>query len=154
MNPDQILLKRFLAHPHTPQVIDSNPLAIALRAQFLGREDGSIRIGFEPGEEFLQGNGAVQGGIVAAMLDFAAAFAALATLLEGQTAATASLTISFQAAVRAIPLIATGIVERSGRRLIFARSQLESGQDRALLASASSVMSVLEATPASHAKRT
>jgi acyl-coenzyme A thioesterase PaaI-like protein len=88
------------------------------------------------------------------MLDFAAAFAALATLLEGQTAVTANLTISFQAAVRAIPLIATGTVERSGRRLIFARSQLESGQDRALLASASAVMSVLEATTASHAKRT
>src|SRR5262249_6710979 len=126
VNPDHVLLKRFLAHPHIPRMIDSNPLAVALRAQFLGHEDNSIRIGFEPGEEFLQGNGVVQGGIVATMLDFAAAFAALAALPEGQTAATASLSISFQAAVKAMPLVATGTIERTGRRLIFVRSQLES----------------------------
>jgi uncharacterized protein (TIGR00369 family) len=145
VNPDQILLRRFLVHPHTPLAIDSNPMAVALRAKLLGRENGTIRIAFEPGREFLQGNGVVQGGIVATMLDVAAAFAVLATLPEGQTAATASLAISFQAAVRAAPLIAAGTVERSGRRLIFARARLENVQDGMLLASASAVMSVLDA---------
>jgi acyl-coenzyme A thioesterase PaaI-like protein len=73
VNPDQALLKRYLAHPHTELAIDSNPLAVALRARFLGRDDGSIRLGFDPSREFLQGNGVVQGGIVAAMLDLTAA---------------------------------------------------------------------------------
>jgi len=75
VNPDQALLKRYLAHPHTELAIDSNPLALALRAKFLGRDDGMIRIGFDPSREFLQGNGVVQGGIVAAMLDLTSAFA-------------------------------------------------------------------------------
>jgi len=144
VNPDQALLRRFLAHPHTPLPIDSNPMGVALRATLLGRENAAIRISFEPGREFLQGNGVVQGGIVATMLDFAAAFAVFATLPEGQTVATASLAISFQAAVRAGPLVATGTVERTGRRLIFARAQLANAQDPMPLASASAVMSVLD----------
>ena len=148
VNPDQALLQRFLAHPHTPLAIDSTPLAIALRAQFLSRDDNGIRIGFKPGREFLQGNNAVQGGIVATMLDFAAAFATFAVLPAGRTAATASMAISFQSAVRAVPLVATGMVERAGRRLIFARAQLASADDGMLLASANVVMSVLDAAPA------
>ena len=83
--------------------------------------------------------------ITIAMLDLTAAFASLATLREGQTAATASLSISLQAAVRAGPLIGTGFVERAGRRLIFARAQLQGGDGSELLASAHAVMSVLEA---------
>jgi len=143
VNPDQALLKRYLAHPHSELAIDSNPLAVALRARFLGREDGVLRIGFDPSREFLQGNGVVQGGIVAAMLDLAAAFASLATLPDGQTAATASLSVSFQAAVPAGPVAAAGFVERAGRRLIFSRAQLADTRG-AVLASASAVMSVLE----------
>jgi uncharacterized protein (TIGR00369 family) len=144
VNPDQALLKRYLAHPHTELAIDSNPLATALRARLFGRDDGSIRIGFDPSHEFLQGNGVVQGGIVAAMLDLTAAFASLATLRDGQTAATASLSISFQSAVRAGPLIGIGFVERAGKRLIFARAQLQIAEGGPVLASAQTVMSVLE----------
>jgi uncharacterized protein (TIGR00369 family) len=145
VNPDQALLKRYLAHPHTELAIDSNPLAIALRAKFLGRDDGTLRLGFTPSREFLQGNGVVQGGIVAAMLDLTAAFASLATLAEGQTAATASISISFQSAVRAGTLVGAGFVERAGKRLIFARAQLQSADGGPLLATANTVMSVLEA---------
>ncbi len=144
MNPDQALLKRFLAASATPVAIDSNPLGTALRARLLDRKGATLQIAFEPGREFLQGNGVVQGGIVTTMLDMTAAFAVLATLPDDRTAATASLTASFLSAVRPGPLLATGLVERAGRRLIFARAQLESAPDGALLATASVVMSVLE----------
>jgi uncharacterized protein (TIGR00369 family) len=144
VNPDQALLKRFLAAPGTPLAIDSNPLGTALRARLLARKGDALQIAFEPGQEFLQGNGVVQGGIVTTMLDMTAAFAVLATLPGDRTAATASLTGSFLSAVRPGPLLATGLVERAGRRLIFARAQLESAPDGALLATASVVMSVLE----------
>ena len=154
MNPDQVLLQRFLADPHTPLAIDSNPLGLALRARLLARDPNGIRLGFEPGHEFLQGNGAIQGGIVATMLDFAVAFASFASLPAGRTVVTASMTIGFQSAVRPVPLTATGIVERAGRRLIFARAQLESASDGMLLASASAVMSVLDTAMRSNGDRT
>jgi uncharacterized protein (TIGR00369 family) len=144
VNPDQALLKRFLADPTTPVAINSNPLGTALCGKLLEHKNDVLRIAFEPGREFLQGNDVVQGGIVATMLDMTAAFAVLATLPDGRTAATASMTVSFLAAVRPGPLVATGTVERTGRRLIFARAQLESAPDGALLATASVVMSVLD----------
>ncbi|MBV8745835.1 MAG: PaaI family thioesterase [Xanthobacteraceae bacterium] len=144
VNPDQALLKRFLADPATPVAIDSNPLGTVLRGKLCDRKGDTLRIAFEPGREFIQGNDVVQGGIVATMLDMTAAFAVLATLPDDRTAATASLTVSFLAAVRPGPLLATGLVERAGRRLIFARAQLQSEPDGALLATANVVMSVLE----------
>jgi uncharacterized protein (TIGR00369 family) len=144
VNPDQALLKRFLADPATPVAIDSIPLGTALCGKLLAHKNDTLRIAFQPGRDFLQGNDVVQGGIVATMLDMTAAFAVLATLPDERTAATVSITVSFLAAVRPGPLVATGTIERAGRRLIFARAQLESGPDGALLATASVVMSVLE----------
>lgn len=146
MNPDQALLLRFSG---APLGVDSNPLAAMLDCRLLAldRTAGVIRMSFNPPPQFVQGRGVVQGGIVSTMLDFAAAFAALAILPDGQTAATASITVNFQGAVRAGTLIAAGVVERAGKRLIFTRSQLQ-GEDDRVLATASAVMSVLQESPA------
>ena len=38
---------------------------------------GTVRLAFQPGQQFVQGRGVVQCGIVGMMLDFATAFAAL-----------------------------------------------------------------------------
>ncbi|HWM48084.1 MAG TPA: PaaI family thioesterase [Xanthobacteraceae bacterium] len=146
MNPDQALLARF---DGSPTVVDSNPLARALNTRMiaLDRKAGTVTLTFEPGEQFVQGRGVVQGGIVATMLDFAAAYAALASLPEGQSAATASLTVGFQSAVRLGVVTATGMVERAGKRAIFTRAQL-SDATSPLLASATAVMLVLPDRPA------
>ena len=145
MNPDQVLLRSFKGEP---LAIDSNPLAAALEAKLLALDaaTGTVRLGFNPGPQFVQGRGVVQGGIVGTMLDFAAAFAAVANLPEGQTAATATITIAFHSGVRAGPLIAVGTVERAGKRLMFTRAQLQN-VDGQTLAVANAVMSVLADAP-------
>jgi uncharacterized protein (TIGR00369 family) len=145
MNPDQVLLQRFSG---APLVIDSNPLAAALNARMmsLDRVAGFVRLAFNPGPQFVQGRGVVQGGIVATMLDFAAAYAALAVLPEGQTAATATITVNFQGAVRSGEVLATGTVERAGKRLIFVRAQIH-GEGNRILAAATSVMMVVPDGP-------
>jgi uncharacterized protein (TIGR00369 family) len=145
MNPDQVLLRSFKGEP---LALDSNPLAAALQTRLLALDaaTGTVRLGFHPGAQFVQGRGVVQGGIVGTMLDFAAAFAALAKLPDGQTAATATITIGFHSAVRAGPLVAVGTVERAGKRLMFTRAQLQS-EDGQALAVATAVMSVLTDTP-------
>ncbi len=147
MNPDQALLQKFSG---APLAIDSNPLAALLdcRIMALDRTTGVVRLTFNPGPQFVQGRGVVQGGIVSTMLDFAAAFAALAVLPEGQTAATATMTVNFQGAVRAGIVSATGMVERAGKRLIFTRAQIV-GEDERVFAAATAVMSVLPDTPPS-----
>jgi uncharacterized protein (TIGR00369 family) len=146
MNPDQVLLQRFSG---APLVIDSNPLAVALDARMmsLDRVAGAVRLTFNPGPEFVQGRGVVQGGIVSTMLDFAAAYAVLAILPEGQTAATATMTVNFHGAVKAGDVVATGAVERAGKRLVFVRAQILGDGDR-VLATATSVMTILPDSPA------
>jgi uncharacterized protein (TIGR00369 family) len=146
MNPDQALLQRFSG---APLAVDSNALAAALDCRMLSldRTGGLVRLSFNPGPQFVQGRGVVQGGIVATMLDFAAAFAALSVLPEGQTAATASMTVNFQGAVRAGLVSAAGQVERAGKRLIFVRAQIFGDNER-VMASATAVMSVLPDVPA------
>ena len=145
MNPDQALLQKFSG---TALVIDSNPLAVALDSRLLAldRTAGIVRLTFNPGPQFIQGRGVVQGGIVSTMLDFAAAYAALSILPEGQTAATATMTVNFHGAVRAGLVNATGMVERAGKRLIFARAQIFGDGDR-VLAVGTAVMSVLPDGP-------
>lgn len=145
MNPDQALLARFAG---APLPVDSNALAASLRTTLvaLDRKAGTVTLTFELGDQFVQGRGVVQGGIVATMLDFAAAFAALAILPEGQSAATASLNVGYQSAVRAGTVTVIGTVERAGKRAIFTRAQISSA-DGQVLATASSVMLVLAERP-------
>lgn len=145
MNADKSLLKRFLANPGTPMDVDSNPLTKALRCRILSAdpENGVVHVAFEPGDEFLQGNNVIQGGIVATMLDFAMAFAAMAVLPEGQGGTTTSMTVSYLRPVKPGRLEAVGTLDKKGRSVLFARAELrpEGGGD--LLATATSVLSVV-----------
>ncbi|HKJ73436.1 MAG TPA: PaaI family thioesterase [Alphaproteobacteria bacterium] len=143
-NPDKALLLRFLDNPGAPTVVDSNPLAAALRCRLLEVDPkGFVRLDFEPDETFLQGNGAVQGGAVAAMLDFAMAFAALAALPGEQGGATTSMTVNYLKAVRAGRYEAIGRIERKGRSVVFARGELRPVGSLELAATASSVLAVI-----------
>jgi acyl-CoA thioesterase len=85
----------------------------------------------------------VQGGAVSAMLDFAMAAAIMTTLDDHVHFATASLTVSFLAAVKPGPLLADGEVDRIGRRNGFARASLRAESGDTILATASSVLTIL-----------
>ena len=143
-NPDTTLLKKFMANPSTPLKIDSNPLAEALDARFLAADEkGTVRLDFEPGDAFLQGNNAVQGGAVAAMLDFAMAFAALAALPDDQGGATTSMTVNYLKAVKPGRYEASAGLDRKGRTLIFASAELRA-ENGDLVATGTSVLAVVQ----------
>lgn len=141
-NPDRVLLRAFIANPRPPLPVDSLPLLQALGTSILEAESGRILLRFEPGPLFLQGANAVQGGAVAAMLDFAMAAAIMTKLDDATDFTTASLTVSFLAPVRLGRLVAEGVVDRLGRRNGFARATLR-GADDMILASASSVLTLI-----------
>lgn len=143
-NPDQTLILQYAAAaPQAPWPMASNPLLVALNTQ-LARVDlarGQVELHFEPGDTFLQGSGVVQGGAVAAMLDFAMAFAAFTQVGADQSVATANMNLAFLRAVPAGPLVAVGEVDRAGRSLVFTRARLLDRQGR-LLATGSSTLPV------------
>jgi uncharacterized protein (TIGR00369 family) len=150
MNPDHALLLEFAARSDGPIPIKTNPLARDLGALLIAadREAGTLRIGFEPDARFVQGNGVVQGGIVAAMLDFATAFAVLLQLPAHRSAATAALDLQLMRAARAGCFLAEARVKRLGGTLAFAQADLlRQGDTNELVASASATLAVMDIRP-------
>lgn len=151
MSPNQAIVHRLAGAPATPSPFPADPLASALGARLLqaDRVQGRVCLEFDPGPTFLQGEGVVQGGAVSAMLDFAAACAAMSMLDPGVDCATVTLTTSFLRPVPASACIVRGEVERRGRSMIFARASLHrKGEDERALATAVAVLAVLTAAPA------
>jgi uncharacterized protein (TIGR00369 family) len=143
-NPDRERIRAFLEGPGTPLAFDSSPLLAALGTTIVSAQAGHITLRFEPEPLFLQGASVVQGGAVSAMLDFAMAAAIMTALDDRVHFATTSLTVSFLAAVKPGPLLAEGEVDRLGRRNGFARAHLRAESSDTVLATASSVLTILQ----------
>lgn len=144
MNPDRAALLALASKPDfSPMPVLGSPLASALDARLLSvdLDQRRVEIVFRPGQVFTQASGVLQGGTVCSMLDFALAFAALTAVRDGQSVATASLSVSFLQAAKVGELRATGRVDRAGKQVIFAMAELY--DDQRLLATASSVLSVI-----------
>ena len=99
---------------------------------------------FQPGEEFLQGRGVIQGGILATMLDFSLAFVAMTVTGDDKAVATANLNVAYLKPAKPGLYYCDAQIERAGRTLVFARAVLypDGGEP---VASATGVMSVVDA---------
>lgn len=88
-------------------------------------EKGWVRMKFQPRAECCNPMGNVQGGMVVAMLDDAAAFAAIIKAGERIGVPTIELKASFFAPVRAgVPVFAEGRCIKLGRRIAFMEADL------------------------------
>jgi uncharacterized protein (TIGR00369 family) len=86
---------------------------------------GRVRMRYQPREECRNPMGNIQGGIVVAMLDDAAAFAAIVKSGKRIGIPTIELKTSFFAPARAgVPLFATGRCLRLGKRIAFMEADL------------------------------
>ncbi len=86
---------------------------------------GRVRVRYQPGPEFTNPMGSVQGGIVVAMLDDAAAFAAIVKAGERIGIPTIELKTSFFAPAKAgVPLYADARCLKLGKRIAFMEADL------------------------------
>ncbi|MDY7104362.1 MAG: PaaI family thioesterase [Actinomycetota bacterium] len=90
---------------------------------------GTIEVGFEATEQFLNPIGTVQGGLLAAMLDDTLGPALVATLGPATFAPTLDLQVQFHRPARPGTLVGTGRVVRRTRDIAFLAGELadESG---------------------------
>ncbi len=87
--------------------------------------EGRVRVRYRPGPEFTNPMGSVQGGIVVAMLDDAAAFAAIVKAGERIGIPTIELKTSFFAPAKAgQPLYADARCLKLGKRIAFMEADL------------------------------
>lgn len=146
LNPDHALVRRYIAAPSHAVRVDTNPLAADLRMRLQAFDDAARTLvtRFEPAAHHLQGNGVVQGGIVATMLDFGLAFGVLAMLAPQKTAATVALNVQFERAVMPGELEVRATVDRLGGRLAFATATLCQAGGAEVLARASATLAVAD----------
>ena len=149
MNPDKALIERFIASGmSSPMAMDSNPMAVALGAEILtaDRVAGEITMRFNPAELFVQGAGVLQGGALAAMADFAMAFAAMLKIRNDQSPSTTNLDTAFLRAAPRGPYRVIGKVEKAGRQIIFTSAHIFPEHNPARpVVSATSTLLVLDA---------
>jgi uncharacterized protein (TIGR00369 family) len=118
MNDAELLdrMRRFV--PPTADLLGQELLEIDSAA-------GVVKMKFQPRAECCNPMGNVQGGIVVAMLDDAAAFAAIVKSGERIAIPTIELKTSFFAPVRAnTPVYATGRCLKLGKRIAFMEADL------------------------------
>ncbi len=95
--------------------------------------EGRVRVRYKPGAEFTNPMGSVQGGIVVAMLDDAAAFAAIVKSGQRIGVPTIELKTSFFAPARAGEyLYAEAWCLRLGKRVAFMEAELRDGDGKLL----------------------
>ncbi|MFK7875865.1 MAG: PaaI family thioesterase [Paracoccaceae bacterium] len=94
----------------------------------LNAADGTSKIVLDVGDQHLNRNGTLHGGIHAMMLDAAAGFAASRHLADGSDqivpVVTLSLSTSFVAAISKGCAIATGQVTGGGFKIVYATAQI------------------------------
>ncbi|MQA09258.1 MAG: hotdog fold thioesterase [Pseudonocardiaceae bacterium] len=113
------------------------PAAVTLGWELLEvhPEQGTIKVAFRAGEQFVNPAGVIQGGFLAAMLDDTLGPALVATLPEGQFAPTLDLHVQFLRPARPGRLIGTGRIVQRGKDVCFLAGEL-AGTDDKLVATA------------------
>lgn len=128
---NQQLLDRFNAR--MPQT----GILFGMKVLEVDQDSGRVRMSFEMDERFCNPRGTVQGGIVCALLDDAAAFAGIIALGEPGFIASMEIKTSFLAAAMPGTLFAEGRCLKMGRSSCFLEADL-TDKDGKLLAKLSS----------------
>lgn len=103
---------------------------------------GRVRMSFQVDDRFCNPRGTVQGGIVSALLDDAAAFAGIVALGEPGFIASMEIKTSFLAAARPGTLFAEGRCLKMGRSSCFLEADLTDGEGNILAKLSSSAIPV------------
>ena len=139
------MLRDFFVHGPGP-ILRAGPLALQMRAELLqvDLQAGSTLSAYQPGEAFTQGAGVIQGGVVAAMLDYAMALAGFTRIAHGKSFGTVSLTTQFLRPVTPGRYLALGRLDRAGSRMMYASAELRADGSPGLLATACCVMAITD----------
>ncbi len=113
-------------------------------------DEGTIEVAFTATEQFVNPNGSIQGGLLAAMLDDTLGPALVATLEPGQFAPTTDLHVQFLRPAFPGRLVGRGRIVRRGGRVAFLSGELtdELGE---IVATAVATVQIGPARPGSNA---
>lgn len=122
-------------------VTEAGALFRDLGCTVIAAAPGEVRLGFRCGAAHVQGNGVVNGGIVATMLDLGLAWAALTRLPAERSAATIALNVAFLRPALPGAFTVAGRTVAFGYRTAQSEAQLFDAEGR-LIATATSPLAL------------
>ena len=126
LSDDELIARMNARMPPTSALLGMTVLGV-------DREAGTIRLKYEPKPEFANPMGNVQGGFIVAMLDDAAALAAVVKSGARIVVPTLELKTSFFGVAKfGAPLFAEGRCVRLGKRIAFMEADLTDGDGKLL----------------------
>lgn len=143
-NPERAFLEQIISEGRLDVPLDMTHGLRELKARLVQGEPGKLEFSFQAPETSIQGNGVVSGGTLSTILDYAMAYAVLSKLKFGKTCATTSMTVNMQAAAKPTSLKVIGYVDRVGRQVAFARSEIYDSQRDILIANSSGTFFVMD----------
>lgn len=146
-NPDRALLEKIISEQAFDVALETTEGLKELGARLVNGSPGELEFSFLVSPKAVQGNGVVSGGTLMTMLDYAMAYAVLSKLPFGKTCATTSITVNMQSAATPKLLKVTGSVDRVGRQVAFARSEVHDLERDSLIANASATFFVMDVNP-------
>ena len=123
------------------------PFASLLGIQLDSVEDGRATLSLQIRDDFKQNNGVVHGGVIAALIDSATAFAILPLLEPEERTTTVDLTISYLRPLVSGAMVATARVVREGRRLIVVSADLTDSTGKLAATALSTYIRLTDKTP-------
>ena len=139
------MLRDFFEHGPGP-LLRAGPLALEMKGELLevDLDAGATLSAYQLGVAFTQGAGVIQGGVVAAMLDYAMALAGFTRIAHGKSFGTVSLTTQFLKPVMPGRYLARGRLDRAGSRMMYASAELRPEGSPGLVATACAVMAITD----------
>lgn len=123
-NLDQLILRNIMnqqpVHSHT----EGNPLATQLNLNIESVSKEKILLSYDVGTAFTQGLGVVQGGIVSAMLDFAAAYLGLVNVADNQAVVTTNISVNYLRPALPGKFFVEANLDKSGNKMVYASAKI------------------------------
>ncbi|GLU39287.1 PaaI family thioesterase [Pseudomonas sp. NBRC 100443] len=143
-NSDRALLEKIIFEQKFDIALETTEGLKELGARLINGVPGELEFSFLVPPKSTQGNGVVSGGTLMTMLDYAMAYTVLSKLPFGKTCATTSITVNMQSPAAPKLLKVTGRVDRVGRQVAFARSEIHDVEKNSLIANASATFFVMD----------
>lgn len=140
-NPDRAIISAAMKNGQTNYALETCQLLRDLSCRVLEAKSGQIEVSYVPTDRHVQGFGLVCGGVIATMLDYSMALAALTTCNNGESAFSVGLNVAFLAPVPQQLVRIDATLLTNGYRLVHAQAQLMDKSGK-ILATASSPLHI------------
>lgn len=141
-NLDQLILRNFMNQLPVESHTAGNPLAQQLNLNIEHVSPQHIQLSYDVNKAFTQGGGVIQGGIVSAMLDFAAAYIGLINVDDDKVVVTTNLSVNYLRPALPGKYFADAYLDKTGSKMVYASAKIYQ-QNKKTIANAIITMAVV-----------